>query len=112
MKVKSFLASKATTIEDLAKDLREIEAKLESNAMMNIPVVVVNKTGLEELKAYLESLSVSFKEDIAVKADDFIPSQVGIIYGRSIFLEEESDITVRILTVTPSIILSEWVEGK
>lgn len=112
MKVKSFLASKATTIEDLAKDLREIEAKLESNAMMNIPVVVVNKTGLEELKAYLESLSVSFKEDIAVKADDFIPSQVGIIYGRSIFLEEESNITVRILTVTPSIILSEWVEGK
>lgn len=112
MKVKSFLASKATTIEDLAKDLREIEAKLESNAMMNIPVVVVNKTGLEELKAYLESLSVSFKDDIAVKADDFIPSQVGIIYGRSIFLEEESDITVRILTVTPSIILSEWVEGK
>ncbi len=111
MKVKSFLAAKATTVDTLHDDLRTVEANLKEH-VNSIPVLVVNHEGLADLKAYVDSLGLVYDNDVAVKADDFIPSQVGIIHGRSIFLEEDSDSKMRILTVTPSIILSEWVEGK
>lgn len=111
MKVKSFLASKATSIDTVSKDLQEIEAKIATANMNSLPVIVVNNDGLKDLKAYTAYLDTSHTDKIEVQTD-FIPSQVGTFCGRVIFLEEDSNIKMRILTVTPSIILSEWVEGK
>lgn len=109
MKVKSFLSSKATSIETLKKDLQELAEK-STPANIELPIIVVNDEGLKEL---VKVLNENSKEELILAEEDVkIPSHVGTMYGHSVFKEEDSTIPFRILVVTPLIIQTEWVEGK